>query len=86
MCKVDLNLLYHATLLIGAYQYTKFERDWSNSSRSRDMEHRFLARAHVQSHPNCDTHRYTYCRVVVYMHAKFQRNRPSSYQDISIVT
>ena len=27
-----------------------------------------------------------HCRVGAYMHAKFQRNRPSSYQDIAIVT
>ena len=41
-------------ILTGPYQYTKFERD--RSSRSRDVEHRCLAaRAHVQSHPNCDT-------------------------------
>ena len=35
-CKVDPNLLYHATQLTGPHKYTKFERN--RSSRSRDLD------------------------------------------------
>ena len=54
-------------------------------SRSRDLEQPLpctCARAVAPQLWHIEIH----CRVGAYMHAKFQRNRRSSYQDITIVT
>ena len=82
-CKEGSNLLLHATLITNPHQNTKFERD--RFSRSRDLERPLpctCARAAALQLWHMDMH----CLVGSYLHAKFQRNRPSSYQDLAIGT
>ena len=84
-CKAGPNLLLHATLLTGPYQYTKFERD--RISRRRDLERPWpctCARAvtphlrHMGIH--CQVGAYTHAKLVGEMKLPYKRNASKSVQ------
>ena len=76
---VDPNLLYHATLLTGLFQHTKFERD--RSSRSRDLCR--TVTLHVRAckvNPNLLYH--ATLLTGPYQYSKFERDWSSCSRDL----
>ena len=84
LCGV-LSTELHCTLLTSPYRHTTFEYNWSSCSWDLGTGNDPCMCAHALA-PQQLWHMEIHRQVGAYMHEKFQRNRPSNYRVIVVIT